>query len=434
MQKVEKMSLDNFWPAIEPGTGEPVFDNKPETPEQLFDDVRKFLERFIAYPSSDCVIAHALWIAHTYCVMSFDSSPRLAFLSNDPACGKTRAMEITAALVCRPDSSISISPAALFRALSDAETKPTILIDEADTIFNKHGSAGTEQLRAVINAGHRKGASVPRIDTSSKKNVREVFPVYCAMALAGLYDLPLTVMSRSVVIRMKRRRQDQKIEGYRRRRVEPETQALTNRLAAFAESIKDVVGDYYPELPESITDRDADVWECLIAIADRIGGKWPQLARDAAVSLTEKAKDKTASLGIKLLGDIMQVWGDDLAIITTTELLTRLNDLESSPWSNYKGEGLKAQTLSNKLSLYDIKPGQHRINGIENPVRGYIRQDFADAWARYLPLIKPETPPQTNCVVCGEPLNPVIVKDGFNTHPNCDRVTGVTPVTAFESV
>jgi hypothetical protein len=34
----------------------------------------------------------------------------------------------------------------------------------------------------------------------------------------------------------------------------------------------------WPDLPPEIQDRDADVWEPLIAVADAIGGEWPQRA------------------------------------------------------------------------------------------------------------------------------------------------------------
>ena len=41
----------------------------------------------------------------------------------------------------------------------------------------------------------------------------------------------------------------------------------------------------WPEMPPEIQDRDADVWEPLIAVADAIGGEWPKRARVAAVTL-----------------------------------------------------------------------------------------------------------------------------------------------------
>jgi hypothetical protein len=65
---------------------------------RMIQAVYVFLGRFVCYPSEHAHVAHALWIAHTHLMDSWDSTPRLAFLSAEPASGKTRALEIT---VCR---------------------------------------------------------------------------------------------------------------------------------------------------------------------------------------------------------------------------------------------------------------------------------------------------------------------------------------------
>ena len=51
-------------------------------------------------------------------------------------------------------------------------------------------------------------------------------------------------------------------------------------------------------MPEGVEDRDADIWEPLLAIADSVGGEWPKRARVAAVSLVSAAKGAEPSLGI----------------------------------------------------------------------------------------------------------------------------------------
>jgi hypothetical protein len=45
-------------------------------------------------------------------------------------------------------------------------------------------------------------------------------------------------------------------------------------IAAWAHSFNLI----WPELPSEIQDRDADVWEPLVAIADAIDGIWPERA------------------------------------------------------------------------------------------------------------------------------------------------------------
>ncbi len=57
-----------------------------------------------------------------------------------------------------------------------------------------------------------------------------------------------------------------------------------------------------PVMPPGVEDRNADVWEPLLAIADAVG--WAQEARSAAVELIGAARDAEPSLGIRLLADV----------------------------------------------------------------------------------------------------------------------------------
>src|SRR5690606_28971124 len=73
-----------------------------ESGADLLDDVEMFLSRFVAYPSDAARVAHVLWIAHTWFMDEWDSTPRIAFLSPEPGSGKSRALEVTEPLVPRP--------------------------------------------------------------------------------------------------------------------------------------------------------------------------------------------------------------------------------------------------------------------------------------------------------------------------------------------
>ncbi len=94
-----------------------------------------FVGRFVVYPSDHARVAHALWILHAHLMHVWDSTPRLAFLSPEPASGKTRALEITELLVPNPVCTVNVSPAYLFRKVASDDGSPTILFDEIDTVF-----------------------------------------------------------------------------------------------------------------------------------------------------------------------------------------------------------------------------------------------------------------------------------------------------------
>src|SRR5262245_61907066 len=243
---------------------------------QVLADVHKFLGRFVAYPSEHARVAHALWIVHTHMMDKWDSTPRIAFLSPEPASGKSRALEITNLLVPRPMQAVNMSPAALFRSVGSDDGLPTILFDEIDTVFGPKAKEN-EEIRGLFNAGHRRGQKAYRAQVRGTEIGVEAIEAFSALAVAGLGWLPDTIMTRSVIVRMRRRHPTEKVEPFRPRLHEQggfAIRALIERWAAGAEI-------NWPELPASIEDRDADVWEPLIAIADAAGGEWPQLARKA---------------------------------------------------------------------------------------------------------------------------------------------------------
>src|SRR5262245_43422738 len=192
---------------------------------QLLDDVRDFTGQFIAYPSDHAHIAHVLWIVHAHLMDAWESTPRLAFLSPEPASGKTRALEITELLVPNPVEAINVTPAYLFRKVGDDEAKPTILYDEIDTVFGPKAKEN-EEIRGLLNAGHRRGAVACRCVVHGKQVTTEEISAYSAVALAGLGWLPDTILSRSVIIRMRRRAPTERVTPFRRRVHAPEGEAL----------------------------------------------------------------------------------------------------------------------------------------------------------------------------------------------------------------
>src|SRR5919204_4287035 len=102
---------------------------------KLLADVYDFTGRFVVYPSDHAHVAHVLWIAHTHLMDAWESTPRIAFLSPEPASGKTRALEITELLVPNAVEAINVTPPYLFRKIGSEDGAPTLLFDEIDTVF-----------------------------------------------------------------------------------------------------------------------------------------------------------------------------------------------------------------------------------------------------------------------------------------------------------
>jgi hypothetical protein len=346
---------------------------------KLLDTVHTFIKRFVAFPSSDCIDTVTLWAAHAHMVEHFHTTPRLAMLSPEPESGKTRVLEILDLLTPRPMLIFSPSVAAIFRKL--AQEQITLLFDEVDTIFTKHGKDNqNEDLRALLNAGYRRGASIPRC-VGGRHKVEE-FSVFAAVALAGIGDLPDTIITRSIVIKMRRRAAREVIEQYRVRIHEPEGHALRDQLSDWAESVGSTVGEAWPALPEVITDRKAEAWEPLIAVADAAGGTWPDRARVAAVADVAATRERVPTLGIRLLSDVREAFKES-DVLATSDLLEILNNMDEAPWGNLRGKPLDSRGLAMRLKKYGVTPKSVRIG--EATPKGYTRENLYDAWERYLP-------------------------------------------------
>jgi hypothetical protein len=403
---------------------------------ELCTAVHSFTARFVAYPTEHAHVAHTLWILHTWLMDAWESTPRIAFLSPEPGSGKSRALEVTEPLVPRPVHSVNTTPAYLFRKVSDEAGRPTILYDEIDTVFGPKAK-DNEEIRGMINAGHRKGAMAGRCVMRGKTVETEELPAYCAVALAGLDDLPDTIMTRSVVIRMRRRAPDEHVEPWRERVNGPEAERLRTRIANWAaDSAEKLVGDFWPNMPDEVTDRDADVWEALLAVSDLAGGDWPKRARKAAVTLVTASRQRKPSLGILLLTDLQKVFeasADDK--LPTEDILAALNKMDESPWAAIRrGEPMDSRSLANRLGKYGIGSKAQRDG--ERVFKGYSRTQFEDAWKRYAPVpngtpaevVNPLPPdePELSNALDSPPVQGSASVTPVTAVPELDVVTAVT--------
>jgi hypothetical protein len=246
---------------------------------ELLNATQAFLGRYVVLPDEAASIAASLYVLHTWTVDAADATPYLVIVSKEKGSGKTRMLETLTLLVRKPWHTASTTEAALFRKIE--QDRPTLLLDEIDTVFN--GSARSEPLRAVLNAGNRRGSTVTRCEG---KGTRE-YSTFGAKVLAGIDTggLPETVRDRSIVIEM-RKRSEEPVERMRPRLAEQEAQPLLQTLQVWALVAVEQLAALEPALPSSVSDRAADAWEPLLAIAEFAGGKWAGGALEAAAQLS----------------------------------------------------------------------------------------------------------------------------------------------------
>jgi putative DNA primase/helicase len=137
-----------------------------------------------------------------------------------------------------------------------------------------------------------------------------------------------------------------------------------------------------PDVPKCLNDRAADNWRPLLAIADIAGGKWPEIARKAAVELSASDHAEDSS-GITLLGDIRELFTGEGDRISSSEMVRLLSKLDDRPWAEWRhGKSITTVQLARVLRPFGIRSRNVRISGVT--VKGYLQADFHDAFERYL--------------------------------------------------
>ncbi|CAG6398530.1 DUF3631 domain-containing protein [Streptomyces cocklensis] len=350
----------------------------------MLDELRSAVARYVVAPSPEAFDAITLWIAASHLQPAWQHAPRLAIVAPTKACGKSRLLDVLHETVHAPFITVNSTPAAIFRSIT--EEPPTLLVDEADTIFGSVKVAEkNEEMRGLLNAGHQRNRPTTRVMGPEHKAVR--FPTFAMAAIAGIGDLPDTIMDRAVIIRMRKRLETEHVDDFRTRTDIPFLQAVRDRLADWLGPLLEEASELIPAMP--VRDRAADTWEPLVAVADLAGGAWPQRARTACRVMTEREKGNEQDRGakVRILADLRGAFArhGDPPLLATETLLHALNADPEAPWHEQGPAGLTARKLQILLADYEIHPANRRFpDGTQR--RGYARADFIDPWNRYCPL------------------------------------------------
>lgn len=190
---------------------------------KLLNEVHAAFGQYVSLPSAEAHDAIVLYLAASHDVDAFENAPRLILDSPLPGCGKTRALEILIELAYKPLAAANASVAAIVRSVGDVDP-PLILLDEADVVFKpRRGerTEGAEDLRGIINGGHRRGFYYIRWDPKARE--KESLPTFSFVVLAGKGRdwAPETIKQRGIRITMRRRLKTEKVAPFRGRRDGP---------------------------------------------------------------------------------------------------------------------------------------------------------------------------------------------------------------------
>jgi Protein of unknown function (DUF3631) len=371
-----------------------TYEMAPDLGGDVLDAVERFVARFIAFPNENAQHAHTLWVAHTYFMGCWGTTPRLLPLSPEPGSGKTALMEISQLLVSYGDDvQEDATPAYFYYHIRDSLLmgfRPTLFFDELDTVYGPHasGSKDAREMRRFIDGGSRStGTRSIRLG-----KVNERFSIYAALALAGNMlpsDVPETIRTRSIIIPMQRAAADEMPEYWDPAVSTPLVLPYRDLLQYWAGIVHDHCMQHPAvDIPKGIRNRDRDCWQPLLRVAQLAGGRWPAVAAVAAVAgVAARGVNSEPSEGLWLLWEIKAIF-DRLQAdkIHTAALLHGLRATGRFRWTARPPQEA-AIRLGQILDGYGVQSKDQRIPGINGGkgLKGYRREMFERAWSQYPP-------------------------------------------------
>ena len=381
-------------------TEKPLPNMVPRPLPEILNAIIEILNRYVVFLfEEEQPIVIAFWILHTWFFAAFDYTPYLFTFSPAIRSGKTRFFEVLNKLCRSTEFTEGATSAALIRLNNEGEP-PTFLLDEMDTVYSSdRRSRGpeAESMRQFLNAGFKRGATFVRCAFKGKEIVVQKLPAFCPKAIAAIGQcLPSSVADRSIPIELERQGKKRKAHKMRDRELQSDAALVRDELEVLSngKELLEALKKARPEMPEELNDRQQDICEPLLAIADFAGGEWSKDARDSLVKLYGR-QDEETDLHIRLLKDIKRVFDKTGAdALFTEDLLRGLIDIaDDAPWPDWFEDALehdRIRSAGSKLAChlrgYRIKPASVRIG--DGTAKGYQRSQFEKAWERYLPSEK----------------------------------------------
>ena len=348
---------------------------------ELIEGCRAWIRRYIVVSEEQAVIM-AVWILHTYVFDVAEITPYVHITAPERECGKSSLMDALAAIAAAPIRSGGMTAAALVRTIE--AKKPTLFLDEMDAQLGGDKEYA-EAIRGILNEGFKKCGVFYKC--VGKDFDLKGFHVYCPKCFAGIGQLPATVSSRSIIIDMRRKLAGETVEPFRQRAVKATALPIKTALEAWTvRGAADLLQSIESASIAGLSDRQNDIAEPLLAIAQLAGDEWLHRLTAALQTVFKAAGAQDGSIGATLLADVRIVFCEREAdAIPSKVMAEHLCGIEGRPWAEWsRGKGLSVNNLAQQLKKFGVYPQTIRV-GNETP-KGYRREDFEELWSRYCPL------------------------------------------------
>jgi putative DNA primase/helicase len=352
-------------PAPKPHDIEPW--HEPVDGQLLLNDVRAKARCYVVM-SDEAATAFTLWtvLAWAHAEVA-NHSPILAATSVEPDSGKTTLLSVLGYLVPRPLTAVELTAAGTYHIVDAMH--PTLIVDEADNLFRRKGD-----LLSVFNSSWARGTRVPRL----VQGVVQYFDLFCPKAIGMIgRNVPSNLGSRCIFLMMWPKMPDEVVQEF--------AYADDDKLVELRRKLVRWVGDNVADLkartpvfPPRFDNRLRANWKLLLAIAELVGGEWPEAARRAAVELSRRTHER--SVGVRLLTALRPMFAGKTCL-PSKEIVERLTSDPDGEW-----QGMTQHKLARLLKPYGIEPHVVHPTGRPTPSpRGYLVSQFATVFARLLP-------------------------------------------------
>lgn len=353
---------------------------------RLYNQIHNLLSGHVIFKTPWQIVLTVIWIIGTYLHRCFPLYPYLCIQSPTKRCGKTRLLELIAALGFNSDG-LQTTPTEAVLYRQAAITGGTLCWDEAESLGNIKDKS---ERNAILNVAYRKGGKVSRCEGENHE-VKD-YEVFRPIALAGISALPDTASDRSLRVELIRKRRDEKVERLRINHLQCGLQSLRDGLHIFALERAPIILEFYGQfrddlIPEEVDDRLREAFEIIISIAAGIyyhdKSDFPPIhsfLQMAAKGLSGiRALDEDETSFIKAIGILRSKIKESkqAELVVTTEEAIQIFQAAGLTWVQ---EPKHAQSILRKL---DLKSEPHRVKG--ELIRGYkiTAKYIEDQFLRY---------------------------------------------------
>jgi hypothetical protein len=333
-------------------------------PAVVVEELVQFFGRRM-YLRSGAPLILALYVLNTWCFDLFETVPYLLLTSPVPQCGKTRLLGLLESVCARARAWVSVSGASMFRTIE--LHRPTLLIDQVEKLATVDESA--RDLIAILDAGYKKGARVPRM-TGKNHDIILEFSVYCPKVLACVGKLKGGLLDRCIVNDLDRKPSGLKLESARTKAIAGTAKALRDACEAYAVQQRENLIRLYEEEPNegywpALADREQELFGPLLFHARVAGIEQEALKVARAFSgrkLDIQSQEKDFSLARELC-DVLEVFKDER--FSSKGILYQLQKRESwgSRLASAKNEHSASTLIGSFLGRFRLDSRRHEDSG-----------------------------------------------------------------------